>query len=56
MPWVVYPSNTPDTPGAPAKGKGMLGVAICEPLPLPTHTPHQNLGVLKTPVILYIPR
>ena len=49
---LVYPSDTPETPGTPAKGKGMLGVTISVPLPLPSHTPHQNPGVLKTPVIL----
>ena len=31
----------------------MLGVTISEPLPLPSHTLHQNPGVFKTPVILY---
>ena len=51
---LVYPSDTPDTPGTPAKGKGMLGVTISEPLPLPSHTLHQNPGVFKTPVILYL--
>ena len=49
----MYPSDTPDSPGTPTKGKGMLGVTISEPLPLPSHTLHQNPGVFKTPVILY---
>ena len=51
---LIYPSDTPETPGTPAKGKGLLGVTISVPVPLPSHTPHQNPGVLKTPVILYI--
>jgi hypothetical protein len=43
------PLQTPNTPSTPTKGKGMLGVTISVPLPLPLHTPHLYPGGIAYP-------
>ena len=42
---LIYPSDTLNTPITPAKGKGMLGVTIFEPLPLPSDEQHRYMGL-----------